>query len=72
MTRDVLGRLLERIGERAGVSNIHPHRFRHRFGRPFGRLVNTSSDVARHQERAFSPWRPGRPSQAGPVSFQGT
>jgi integrase/recombinase XerD len=30
-TRDNLGLLLRRIGERAGVSNIHPHRFRHTF-----------------------------------------
>ena len=30
-TRDNLGNLLKRIGDRAGVSNIHPHRFRHTF-----------------------------------------
>jgi len=30
-TRDNLGNLLQRIGERAGVSKIHPHRFRHTF-----------------------------------------
>lgn len=30
-TRDNLGLLLRRIGERAGVSNVHPHRFRHTF-----------------------------------------
>ncbi|HEY5669807.1 MAG TPA: tyrosine-type recombinase/integrase, partial [Anaerolineales bacterium] len=28
-TRDNLGKLLVRIGDRAGVSNIYPHRFRH-------------------------------------------
>jgi integrase/recombinase XerD len=30
-TRDVLGRLLRRIGERAGVHHVHAHRFRHTF-----------------------------------------
>jgi integrase/recombinase XerD len=31
MTRFVLRKLLARIGERAGVKNVHPHRFRHSF-----------------------------------------
>jgi integrase/recombinase XerD len=31
MTRDVLRRLLVRIGERAKVANVYPHRFRHTF-----------------------------------------
>ncbi len=31
LTRDVLARLLARIGERAGVKGVHPHRFRHTF-----------------------------------------
>lgn len=31
MTRFVLRKLLSRIGERAGVKNVHPHRFRHSF-----------------------------------------
>jgi integrase/recombinase XerD len=31
MTRDVLRKLLHRIGERAGLANVHPHRFRHTF-----------------------------------------
>jgi len=30
-TRDNLGNLLERIGDRAGVSGVYPHRFRHTF-----------------------------------------
>jgi integrase/recombinase XerD len=34
-TRDVLGRLLARIGERAGVPDVHPHRFRHTFAITF-------------------------------------
>ena len=31
MSRHVLWRLLKRIGERAGVDKVHPHRFRHTF-----------------------------------------
>jgi integrase/recombinase XerD len=31
MSRYALGRLLERMGERAKVRNVHPHRFRHTF-----------------------------------------
>ena len=30
-TRDNLGNLLARIGDRAGISGIYPHRFRHTF-----------------------------------------
>jgi site-specific recombinase XerD len=33
--RTVLGRLLKRIGKRAGVLNVHPHRFRHTFAIAF-------------------------------------
>jgi integrase/recombinase XerD len=67
-----LGDLLKTLGQRADVANCHPHRFRHTFGRPFGRLVNSSLDEARHQERVSSPWRPREPSISGLVSFQGT
>lgn len=31
MEPNVLRRLLKRLGDRAGVSNVHPHRFRHTF-----------------------------------------
>jgi integrase/recombinase XerD len=31
MNRNVLRRLLKRIGDRAGVKNVHPHRLRHSF-----------------------------------------
>ena len=48
------------------------HTLRHSYGRPFGRLVNISLDMARHQRRVSSPWRPRVPSCSGPVSFQGT
>lgn len=30
-TRDTLGRLLRRIGDRAGIPDVHAHRFRHTF-----------------------------------------
>jgi site-specific recombinase XerD len=72
MQRTGLRLLIFRIGTRVGVPDAGVHRFRHTLGRPFGRLVNTSLDVARPQGRAFSPWRSGKPSCAGPVSFQGT
>ena len=32
LTRYTLGRVLKRLGVRADVANIHPHRFRHTFG----------------------------------------
>ncbi len=35
LTRDVLCRLLARIGERAGVPDVYPHRFRHTFAITF-------------------------------------
>jgi len=31
MTRHALRRLVGRLGERAGITNVHPHRFRHTF-----------------------------------------
>jgi site-specific recombinase XerD len=48
--------LLHRYGEQVGLE-VTPHQLRHTFGRPFGRLVNTSVDVTRYLERVFSPWR---------------
>jgi len=35
LSRDVLLKLLKRIGDRAGVPNVHPHRFRHTFATEF-------------------------------------
>lgn len=32
LTRYTLGRVLKRLGARANLANIHPHRFRHTFG----------------------------------------
>jgi integrase len=34
--------LIKRIAERAGVKNAYPHKFRHTFGRSFGRLITAS------------------------------
>jgi integrase len=31
LTADVLRTLVNRIGARAGVRNVHPHRFKHTF-----------------------------------------
>ena len=59
--------------QRAGIQKqVTPHILRHTFGRPFGRLVNVSSDTARHQGCASSPWQSKKPSNLGLVSFQGT
>jgi integrase/recombinase XerD len=35
MTRRAVSRVLQRIGERGGVSDVHPHRFRHTFAIEF-------------------------------------
>lgn len=35
MTRDTLGLMLSRAGQRAGVQGVHPHRFRHTFAVEF-------------------------------------
>ena len=32
LTHHALHRLVKRLGDRAGVKNVHPHRFRHTFG----------------------------------------
>ncbi|MFZ1043096.1 MAG: tyrosine-type recombinase/integrase [Anaerolineales bacterium] len=45
MDRTGLLKLLHRMGERAHVKDVHPHRFRHTFGRSLGRLVNASVDA---------------------------
>jgi integrase/recombinase XerD len=72
MNKDSLRLVVKALAEKAGVWKCYPHRFRHTFGRPFGRLVNAPQGATRHQGRVFSPWRSGVSSCAGPVSFQGT
>jgi site-specific recombinase XerD len=37
---DSLRHIIKNIADRAGVKNAYPHKFRHTFGRSFGRLVN--------------------------------
>lgn len=66
--------LLKKYARLAGLDPdlISPHILRHSFGRPFGRLVNTSVDVTRYLERVFSPWRWRESSTSPLVSFQGT
>jgi site-specific recombinase XerD len=59
--------------EEAGIQKpATVHTLRHSYGRPFGRLVNISLDMARHQRRVSSPWRFRAPSSSGLVSFRGT
>jgi integrase/recombinase XerD len=67
-------KLLKKYARWAGLDEdlISPHILRHSIGRPFGRLVNISLDMTRHQGRVSSPWRFRVPSRSGLVSFQGT
>jgi integrase len=69
--KNLIHNRIKAAGKRVGVK-VSPHPLRHTFGRPFGRLVNMSLDMTRHQGRVSSPWRPREPSIAGLVSFQGT
>jgi hypothetical protein len=56
----------------AAIKGASVHTLSHTMGRPFGRLVNISLDMTRHQRRVSSPWRSSVPSHSGLVSFQGT
>jgi integrase/recombinase XerD len=62
MTRANLWRLLKRIGDRAGVSGVYPHRFRHTFAITWIRnsgdlftlqamLGHTSLEMVKHYAR---------------------
>ncbi len=46
LTRDVLRRLLVRMGERPEVANVYPHRFRHTFAIPCAAWSRTSGTAA--------------------------
>ena len=71
MSTTAIHKRLMRYRDQSGV-DITSHRLRHTFGRPFGRLVNSSSDETCCQKQVSSPWRFRAPSSSGLVSFQGT
>ena len=49
MNKAALRLQIVHLGQKAGLAKCHPHRFRHTFGRSFGRLVNASRDATREQ-----------------------
>ncbi len=55
MSRDVLRRLLKRIGDRAGVSGVHPHRFRHTFAINYLRNGGSGFQIKQH-DNGFPRW----------------
>jgi len=53
MTRNVLGHLLRRMGRRAGIANVHPHRFRHTFATNYlrnGGMESVLQDLLGHSD----------------------
>jgi integrase len=66
MTTSRAWQIVQGLARQAGIEKpISPHSLRHTMGRPFGRLVNISLDMARYQERVSSPWRFRGPSTLG-------
>ena len=55
MNRHVLRRLLKRIGDRAGVKNVHPHRLRHSFATEY--LRNGGKMLALQELLGIPIWR---------------
>jgi integrase/recombinase XerD len=56
MSRHVLGKLLKRIGERAGVEGVNPHRFRHTFAITYLRNdgdIFTLQEILGHSDLAM-------------------
>ena len=57
MTRHTLGKLVKRLGQRAGVNNVYPHKFRHTFAiqslRTRGILI-THTTTSGRSDKAFT------------------
>ena len=72
MSKRAIQTMMSKYLAQAGIVGASVHKLRHTFGRSFGRLVTTSSDVTCWQEQVFSLWRFSAPSSEEVVSFQGT
>ncbi len=78
MTRDVLRRLLVRIGERAGVAHVYPHRFRHTFAITYLRndgdlftLAGPARPLRHGDGEALRPYRADRLREGAPEGVAG-
>ena len=53
MNRHAVGNMLKRLGVRAGVANVHPHRFRHTFATEYlrnGGQMIALKDILGHSD----------------------